>query len=96
MAGNVQFTINQTGSSDGHKRTLGEEKDSVNAADIGFASRNFKDEEDVSSALSSGVYCLDAVVAIVNAENTAITDLTAEELAGIYSGEIKSWADLGK
>ncbi|MEG0661424.1 MAG: substrate-binding domain-containing protein, partial [Anaerorhabdus sp.] len=41
MAGNFQFTMNQTGSGDGYKRVLGEEKDGANAADIGFASRNF-------------------------------------------------------
>ncbi|MEG0658807.1 substrate-binding domain-containing protein, partial [Anaerorhabdus sp.] len=41
MAGNFQISMNQTGSGDGYKRVLGEEKDGANAADIGFASRNF-------------------------------------------------------
>ena len=94
LAGNVQFTMNQTGSGDGWKRVLGGEKDSVNSADIGFASRKFKDEEPVADALSSGVYCLDAVVAIVNKENTSITNITAEQLAGIYDGTIKSFAEV--
>ena len=96
MAGNVQFTMNQTGSSDGYKRVLGDEKDSVNAADIGFASREFKTEEDVTTALASGVYCLDAVVAIVNKDNTTITNLTAEDLSGIYGGTITTWDQVGK
>ncbi len=96
MAGNFKFTTNQTGSSDGYKRVLGDEKDGVNSADIGFASREFKEEEVVSNGKVTGVYCLDAVVVIVNKENTAVTDLTAEDLKGIYSGEITSFADLAK
>lgn len=71
LAGNFQFTMNQTGSGDGYKRVLGSEKDGANRADIGFASRAFKSgEEDTSSAMASGQYCIDAVVTIVNEANT--------------------------
>lgn len=87
MAGNFQFVMNQTGSSDGYKRVLGEEKDGANAADIGFASREFKSEEDVMTALSSGVYCIDAVVAVVN-EKSPVTNLSQDQLMRIFSGEI--------
>ncbi len=31
----------------------------------------------------SGTYCLDAVVTIVNAENTAVTDLSAAQIKAI-------------
>lgn len=46
-AGQFQFTMNQSGSGDGYKRVLDEEKDGANAADIGFASRAFEGDEDV-------------------------------------------------
>lgn len=95
MAGNFQFTMNQTGSGDGYKRVLGEEKDGANAADIGFASREFEGEEDVTQGMASGQYCIDAVVAVISADNTfGITDLTADQIKGIFSGEITAWGDL--
>ena len=93
-AGQFQFTMNQSGSGDGYERVLGEEKDGANAADIGFASRNFEDDEDVSKALISGQYCIDAVVAVVSAENETVTNLTADQIKGIYSGEITAWSEL--
>ncbi len=96
LAGNVQFTMNHTGSSDGHKRTLGSEKDSANAIDIGFASREFKAEEDNTNALESGVYCIDAVVAVVNAANTSVTNLSQADINGIYSGTVSTWDSIGQ
>ena len=94
MAGNFQFTMNQTGSGDGWKRVLGGEKDGANKADIGFASRAFNNDEDTSSAMMSGTYCLDAVVTIVNAENTAVTDLSAAQIKAIFTGETTKWEDI--
>ncbi len=95
MAGNFQFVMNQTGSGDGWKRVLGGEKDGANKADIGFASRAFKaDEEDTSNAMATGTYCLDAVVTIVNKANTDVTDVTAEQIKAIYTGETKNWEDV--
>lgn len=95
MAGNFQFTMNQTGSGDGYKRVLGDEKDGANAADIGFASREFEGEEDVTQGMESGQYCIDAVVAVISADNTfGVTDLTADQIKGIFSGEITAWGDL--
>lgn len=93
-AGQFQFTMNQSGSGDAVKRTLGEEKDGANAADIGFASRTWNDEEDVSGALASGQYCIDAVVAVVSADNTAVDNLSAAQIKGIYSGETTAWSQL--
>ncbi len=87
LAGNFQFVMNQTGSGDGYKRVLGEEKTGVNAADIGFASRSFNEDEDVSTAMSSGQYAIDAVVTIVNADNT-LSDISADSLNQIYSGTL--------
>ena len=93
LAGNVQFAMNQTGSGDSVPRTLGEEKDGPNAIDIGFASRAFKDDEDVTGAIESGTFCLDAVVVVVNAANT-LSDVDAETMVGIYSGAITSYDEV--
>lgn len=95
MAGNYQFTMNQTGSGDGWKRVLGSEKDGANTADIGFASREFKaDSEDVSTAKLSGTYCVDAVVAVVNKANTEKTNFTQAQLKDIFTGVTKNWEDV--
>ena len=91
MAGGFQYEPNHTGSSDGFKRTLGQEKDSVNRLDIGFASRTFKPEETVQVGMAYGVYCLDAVVVVVNEKNMAIEDADATLLNAIFSGEQKTW-----
>ena len=40
--------------------------------------------------------CLDAVAVIVNKENTAITDLTINQLFDIFSGKIKKFSELSK
>lgn len=96
LAGNFSYAPNQTGSGDGWKRVLGGEKDGANAADIGFASREFKSaEEPVADALASGAYALDAVVVVVNKENTTVTDLDADKLVEIFSGEVTTWDALG-
>lgn len=91
MAGNFKYEPNHTGSSDGYKRSLGSEKNSVNQIDIGFASREFKESEDTSNSLKSGVYCLDAVLVVVNEKNVALRDADADLLRQIFSGEKKSW-----
>lgn len=91
MAGNFQFTMNQTGSGDGYKRVLGEEKSGANAADIGFASRNFKTEENVSQAMMSGTYCIDAVVVVVNKANP-LTNITQAQLNEIFSGTMTQFS----
>jgi len=92
----VKFEMNQTGSGDGFKRTLGGDKDSVNGVDIGFASRNFKAEETVAQGAVSGAYCYDAIVVVVNKANTVLTDATKDVLQGIYAGTTSKWEDLAK
>lgn len=95
VAGNVQFVMNHSGSSDGFKRVLGEDKDSANAGDIGFASREFKSEETVSDGLQSGVFALDAVVVAISKDNTSgVTNLTTEQLYNIFSGTTTTWSEL--
>lgn len=91
----VGFVMNHTGSGDGYKRVLGGEKDSANAADIGFASRTFKDDEDVTNALETGYYCLDAVVVVVSNDNTVAPEgLSKQQVYDIFSGTVTNWEDL--
>ncbi len=95
LAGNFTFVMDQTGSGDGFKRVLGGEKDGANAADIGFASRDFKTDgtEEVGAAMESGTYCLDAVVVVVE-NNNSVSDLTQEQVYDIFTGAVTNWEDL--
>lgn len=95
QAGNFQIVMNQRGSSDAYKTVLGEEKDGANVSDIGFASREFADDgsEDVSKAMTSGQYCIDAVVAIVHADST-MENMTKEQLYQVFTGEVTSWSEV--
>ena len=97
LAGNVKFVMNQNGSGDAVPRTLGKEKDGANKADIGFASRAFKEDgsEDIASAMVSGQYCIDAVVAVVHKDNP-LEDITQAQLKDIFTGKITNWEDLNK
>ncbi len=93
----AKFEVNLTGSGDGYKRVLGEEKNSANYADIGFASREFKSSEDVSNALLSGVYCKDAIVVVVSNSNTfSIDNLTRELVYDIFTGKVTTWNEIAK
>ena len=94
LAGNVGFSMNQSGSSDGYKRVLGNEKDGANAVEIGFASRPFKESEDVSKAMASGSFCKDAVVVVVNADNQELNDISSQDLKEIYLGTVTSFKDI--
>ena len=89
----VQFVMNQTGSGDGFKRVLGADKDSANAADIGFASRAFKAEETVASGAVNGAYCIDGISIIVEANNP-ITTLTKDQAFSLFTGATANWDDL--
>lgn len=90
-AGDVNFVMNQTGSGDGFKRVIGSEKDGANKADIGFASRSLKVEENVISAMLEGTYCIDAISIIVNETNVWVDNLTTIQLKDIFIGESIAW-----
>lgn len=68
--------------------------ESLNAGsvDIGNASRHVKDEEAASGAVEN-VIALDGIAVIVDKDN-AVIDLTSEQLASIYKGEITNWSEL--
>ena len=59
--------------------------------DIGMASRELKESE--AAALTGTVIAMDGIAVIVNNENAA-NCLTGEQVKGIYTGEITSWADV--
>ena len=93
MAGNFTFKMSHAGSGEGPAGTIGEEKDSAKKGDIGFASRPFKDTEEVSLGMSSGTFCLDAVVVCVEMNNP-VENLTNDNVAAIFKGEVANWEDL--
>lgn len=61
--------------------------------DIGNSSRALKDEE-LANGLVENVVAIDGIGVIVN-NGITVSDITAEELAKIYTGEIKDWSELG-
>ncbi len=61
--------------------------------DIGLASRALKDDEK-AAGLKETTLALDGIAIIVNPENK-VSDLTIEQIAKIYTGEITNWKDVG-
>ena len=64
--------------------------------DIGFASRAFSATETVALGAKSGTYCVDAIVVVVNAKNTVLTNASTELIHNIYTGVTKTWDELAK
>ena len=62
-------------------------------SDLGLASRALKSEEEGKGA-QAHIVALDGVAIVVNPENT-VEDLTVDEIAQIFKGEITNWKDLG-
>ena len=83
----VNFTYNPTGSGTGITAI------SEGRCDIGLSSRSLKDEEK-AKGLEETVLALDGIAMIVNPANE-ISDLTVEQIAKIYTGEITNWKDVG-
>ena len=61
--------------------------------DIGLSSRALTDEETANGLVGTNV-ALDGIAIIVNAENP-ITDLSLEQIASIYTGEVADWSEVG-
>ena len=89
MAANegVEFTYNPTGSGAGI--TAAQE----GRCDIGLSSRALKDEEK-AGGLKETVLAYDGIAIIVNPENP-VNDLTIDQIAKLYTGEITNWKDVG-
>ena len=84
---NITVTTEYTGSG------AGIESLNAGSVDIGNASRHIKEEEAANGAVEN-VVALDGIAVIVDTANT-VTNLSSEELAGIYTGEITNWSELG-
>ena len=61
--------------------------------DIGLSSRALKDDEK-ASGLKETVLALDGIAIIVSPENK-VSDLTLEQIAKIYTGQITNWKEVG-
>lgn len=60
---------------------------------IGNASRALTDEEK-AGGLAENIVALDGIGMIVDKANT-VTDITKDDLAKIFKGEVKNWSELG-
>ena len=82
----VKVTYNPTGSGSGIQAVQ------EGRCDIGLSSRNLKDEE--AKDLVGTVVAIDGIAIIVNPENP-VADLTIEQIAKLYKGEITNWKEIG-
>ena len=89
MADNSGVTVTYDATGSG----AGIEAASNGSADIGLSSRALKDEE-ASSGLVGTTVALDGIAVIVNADS-AVADLTVEQIAQIFTGEITDWSEVG-
>ena len=83
----VTVTYDPTGSGTGIDAALN------GTTDIGLSSRALTDEETANGLVGTNV-ALDGIAIIVNAENP-ITDLSLEQIASIYTGEVADWSEVG-
>ena len=82
-------TVNYSGTGSG----AGIEAVLAGNADIGLSSRALKDEEKQSGAVEN-IVALDGVAIVVNPAN-GVEDLSVEQIAQIFTGEITNWSELG-
>ena len=83
----VNVTVEFTGSSAGVEAVLS------GKSDIGNSSRNLKDDEKTSGAVENTV-AIDGIAVALDPKNT-VTDLSKDQLSGIYTGTIKNWSEVG-
>jgi len=83
----VTFTYNPTGSGSGIKAVQ------EGRCDIGLSSRNLKEEEK-ADGLTGTVLAYDGIAIIVHPDNS-VSDLSLEQIASIYTGEITNWKEVG-
>ncbi len=84
---NVTVTVQYTGSG------AGLESLAAGSVDIGDSSRALKDGEKETGAVEN-IVAIDGIAVITDKDNT-VKDITSEQLAKIYTGEITNWKDLG-
>lgn len=86
----ADVTMNVTGGGSG----VGASSTINGTADIGMCSRDLKQSE-INSGLVSHMIAKDGVAVIINASVTGVTNLTLEQVAKIYNGEITNWDQVG-
>lgn len=84
---NVTVQAEFTGSSAGVEAVLNGQ------SDIGNSSRSLKDEEKEKGAVEN-IVAIDGIAVVTDTSNS-VSDLTKEQLTGIYNGSINNWKDLG-
>ena len=89
MAKNKSITVtyNPTGSGSGISAVL------EGRCDIGLSSRSLKPEE-TAKGLTETVLAYDGIAVIVHPDN-AVSDLTLDTIADIYTGKMTTWEQLG-
>ncbi|MBR5258889.1 MAG: phosphate ABC transporter substrate-binding protein, partial [Eggerthellaceae bacterium] len=83
----ITFTYNPTGSGAGVQAAQEER------CDIGLSSRDLKAEE-LEAGLEATVLAYDGIALVVNPAN-GVSDLTLEQIAAVFTGEITNWSELG-
>ena len=83
----VSVTYDPTGSGTGIEAAAN------GTADIGLSSRALTEEETASGLVGTEV-ALDGIAVIVNADSP-VADLTVEQIAQIFTGEITDWSEVG-
>ena len=86
---NPNVQINYTGSGSG----AGIEGVLAGTCDLGLSSRALSEDEKGQGAVEN-IVAKDGVAVVINPENT-VTDLTTEQIAAIYTGEITNWSEVG-
>ena len=89
MANNADATVTYNPTGSGSGITAVQE----GTCDIGLSSRALKDEER-SAGLKETVLAYDGIAIIVHPDNP-VSDLTIEQIAQLYTGEITNWKDVG-
>ena len=89
MAQNSGVTVNYNPTGSGSGITAVQE----GTCDIGLSSRALKDEEK-AAGLKETVLAYDGIAIIVHPDNP-VSDLTLEQIAKLYTGEITNWKDVG-
>ena len=89
MANNTDTTVTYNPTGSGSGITAVQE----GTCDIGLSSRALKDEEK-SAGLKETVLAYDGIAIIVHPDNP-VSDLTIEQIAKLYTGEITNWKDVG-
>ena len=89
MANNADATVTYNPTGSGSGITAVQE----GTCDIGLSSRTLKDEEK-AAGLKETILAYDGIAIIVHPDNP-VSDLTIEQIAQLYTGEVTNWKDVG-